>query len=83
MFLLFKAFAHRLIYDRHRLSTITTSDQIIVLHKGKIVERGTHDELLALQGRYHAMWEKQTNTERKEKERMEMEGESSETASQE
>lgn len=71
------------MYDRHRLSTITTSDQIIVLHKGKIVERGTHGELLALKGRYHAMWEKQTNTERKEKERMEMEAESSETASQE
>ncbi|KAL6414129.1 ATP-binding cassette, subfamily B [Ilyonectria robusta] len=67
----------------HRLSTITTSDQIVVLHKGKVVERGTHGELLSLKGRYHAMWEKQTNTERKEKERMEMEGESSETASHE
>ncbi|KAK4209309.1 putative abc heavy metal transporter [Rhypophila decipiens] len=49
----------------HRLSTITTSDQIVVLHKGVIVERGTHSELLALQGRYHAMWEKQTTAESK------------------
>jgi ABC-type transport system involved in Fe-S cluster assembly fused permease/ATPase subunit len=48
---------------RHRLSTITTSDQIIVVHQGKVVERGTHKELLGLQGRYFAMWEKQTRTE--------------------
>ncbi|KAF9870890.1 heavy metal tolerance protein [Colletotrichum karsti] len=66
----------------HRLSTITTSDQIVVLHKGKIVERGTHSELLALQGRYHAMWEKQTTIEKKAQEKVEKEGESSETASQ-
>ncbi|EMR71362.1 putative heavy metal tolerance protein [Eutypa lata UCREL1] len=49
----------------HRLSTITTSDQILVLHKGKIVERGTHSELLASKGSYFAMWEKQTTTEKK------------------
>ncbi|KAF6822397.1 heavy metal tolerance protein [Colletotrichum musicola] len=67
----------------HRLSTITTSDQIVVLHKGQIVERGTHNELLALKGRYHAMWEKQTTIEKKQQEKTEKEGESSETASQE
>ncbi|KAF4972084.1 hypothetical protein FZEAL_9678 [Fusarium zealandicum] len=65
----------------HRLSTITTSDQILVLHKGQVVERGSHSELLALHGRYHAMWEKQTTIEKKEKEK-EIEGESSETRSQ-
>lgn len=72
-----------IIYS-HRLSTITTSDQIIVLHKGKIAERGTHNELLALGGRYHAMWEKQTTIEKKEKEKKELEGEeASEAGSQE
>ncbi|KAF3766483.1 hypothetical protein M406DRAFT_277382 [Cryphonectria parasitica EP155] len=59
----------------HRLSTITNSDQIVVLHKGKIVERGTHSELLAKRGSYHAMWEKQTTAEREKKEQ-EKEGDS-------
>ena len=47
----------------HRLSTITKCDQIIVLHEGQIVEQGTHDGLLRNQGRYAAMWAKQTKAE--------------------
>lgn len=40
----------------HRLSTIQDADQILVLHKGEIVERGNHQELLAHQGLYHKMY---------------------------
>ncbi|KAI1424453.1 hypothetical protein F5Y12DRAFT_444389 [Xylaria sp. FL1777] len=53
----------------HRLSTIVDSDQIIVLHKGKVIERGTHSELLELGGSYHAMWEKQTAGDKKKSEK--------------
>ncbi|KAI0409941.1 hypothetical protein F4802DRAFT_542713 [Xylaria palmicola] len=53
----------------HRLSTIVNSDQIIVLNKGKVIERGTHSELLELKGSYHAMWEKQTATDKKQSEK--------------
>lgn len=41
----------------HRLSTIVDADQIVVLHEGRIVERGGHDELCAKQGRYWKLWE--------------------------
>ncbi|KAI9724242.1 MAG: hypothetical protein M1828_003665 [Chrysothrix sp. TS-e1954] len=48
----------------HRLSTITLADQILVLHQGRVDERGTHDELLAKKGRYASMWRKQAKAER-------------------
>jgi ATP-binding cassette, subfamily B, heavy metal transporter len=47
----------------HRLSTIADADQIIVLEAGHIVEQGTHDELLLNNGRYAAMWARQSSEE--------------------
>ncbi|MHC0037097.1 ABC transporter ATP-binding protein [Pseudoneobacillus sp. C159] len=46
----------------HRLSTIQDADLILVLHQGEIVERGTHQELLAIKGLYHKMFLLQNGT---------------------
>src|SRR5213080_4717221 len=48
----------------HRLSTIRSADQILVLEGGKIVEHGTHEELLVANGRYKQLYDKQYNFER-------------------
>lgn len=47
----------------HRLSTIRQADQILVVEAGKIVERGKHAELLALNGRYHDLYTRQHGLE--------------------
>ena len=47
----------------HRLSTIESADQILVMEEGRILERGTHGELLAANGRYRQLYDKQYRIE--------------------
>lgn len=48
----------------HRLSTIRTADRILVIEKGRILESGTHESLLAVEGHYHALYTRQFRQER-------------------
>lgn len=54
---------HRtLLVIAHRLSTIKNADQIVVLDEGHIVERGTHNQLLRLDGHYATLWNMQVRS---------------------
>ena len=48
-----------MIVIAHRLSTIANSDKILVMKEGKIIEEGTHRDLLSIDSAYKSMWEKQ------------------------
>jgi len=72
----------RLPVCSHRLSTITAANQILCLHEGQAVESGTHDELLAKNGRYAMMWRKQIRAEQKQKKAAMKKGDESESSTE-
>ena len=55
-----KAQGKTMIVIAHRLSTIANSDIILVMKEGKIMEEGTHKDLLSIDSAYKSMWEKQS-----------------------
>lgn len=53
-----------LLVIAHRLQTVAAADHILLLDEGKIVERGTHDELIAADGRYAGFWAERSRAQR-------------------
>ncbi|MFM7031711.1 MAG: ABC transporter ATP-binding protein, partial [Bacteroidota bacterium] len=55
---------HTVILVAHRLSTVMHADRIHVMEKGRLLEVGTHDELVEARGLYYAMWRQQIGERR-------------------
>lgn len=49
-----------MIVIAHRLSTVASADEILVMKEGRIIEQGSHKELLSRHSEYKQMWEKQS-----------------------
>lgn len=47
----------------HRLDTIKDADVIVLMHEGCVAEQGTHDELMAMRGRYYSLYQQQSRSE--------------------
>ena len=45
-----------MFFITHRLSTVRHADRIVLMHQGKLAEQGTHEELMAMGGRYVALY---------------------------
>ena len=56
---------HTTLTIAHRLSTVVDADEILVIEKGRVVERGSHVNLLAANGVYSRMWRLQQDEERR------------------
>lgn len=51
---------HTMIFSTHRLTSVVHMDEIIVINEGKVIERGSHRQLLAANGMYRSLWHDQT-----------------------
>ena len=58
---------HTTLVIAHRLSTIVNADEILLLDQGEIIERGNHQLLLSLDGKYARLWRRQQETEKRQK----------------